>query len=302
MTNINELKYHLSQGEYAYLIGNGINLANGGTLWNQLLRNVVSSLLGENAYIYNAIGELGITNTEIQNIIPLEYNRKKGGFISPKEIMQQVCNHISNLVFLENRMLDYIKYSNAEILTTNYDFNIENYLWKGNEKKQRKRDGNAFYKTSSYYPWDCYYCNMKQKKDNPLCKIWHVHGDIDHWKSIILSLSRYVGASSKAKKQINMPDQSPELEKCKGTWLHTFFTKPLVIVGLALDPQEFFLRYLLIERAGWMKSHGIRVQPSFYLLRAGETIEHGKAQFLSFLGIDTVLFHDDNIFNDHIWN
>ena len=302
MADINDLKYHLSQGEYAYLIGNGINLANRGTDWNLLLGNVVSSLLGEDAFLYNAIDEQGITNTEIQNIIPLEYNRKKGEFISSKEIMQQVCNHISILDFSKNRMLDYIKHNNEEILTTNYDFNIENYLWKGNGSIQRQRNGNVSYKTSNYYPWDYYYCEKANNRTSKTSIVWHIHGDIDHWQSIILSLSRYVGASGKAKKQINMQDQSSELEKCKGTWLHTFFTKPLVIVGLALDPQEFFLRYLLIERAGWMKTHGIRMQPSFYLLRAGEKIEPGKAHFLSFLGINAVMFHDDDIFNDPIWN
>ena len=53
MADINDLKYHLSQGEYAYLIGNGINLANRGTDWNLLLGNVVSSLLGEDAFLHN---------------------------------------------------------------------------------------------------------------------------------------------------------------------------------------------------------------------------------------------------------
>ena len=299
MYNAFEMFSFLSRGEYAFLVGNGINIANGGLTWEKMLKKVVLDVLGCESYIYGAIGKQGITNTEIQNIIPLEYNRKTGQIISSNELMQSVGRNIS-IPFHNNRMLNYIEKNHAEILTTNFDFNIEDYLW--GKKYQRRRKGNGSYTTSGYYPWDYYYCNRKQEKDKPLCKIWHIHGDIEHWQSVILSLSRYVGASSKAKKQINMRDQSSELEKCKGTWLHTFFTKPLVIVGLALDPQEFFLRYLLIERAGWMKTHGIRMQPSFYLLRAGEEIEPGKAHFLSFLGIDTVMFHDNDIFNDSIWN
>lgn len=302
MTDINELKKNLSQGEYAYLIGNGINLANGGTGWDQLLKSVVSSLVGRGTYIYDAIGKQGITNTEIQNIIPLEYNRKRGESISPKEIMQHVCNSVSNLVFPQNHMLDYIKNNNAEILTTNYDLNIENYLWKEKGNFQRTRDGNEFYKTSNFYPWDYYYCEKANNRTGKTSSVWHIHGDIDHWQSIILSLSQYVGASNKAKNQINMSDQTHKLEKCAGTWLHSLFTKPLIIAGLALDPQEFFLRYLLIERAGWIKFHGIRMQPSFYLSRAHEEKKPGKSQFLSFLGIKTILFRDNNIYNDPIWN
>ena len=301
MADINELMYNLSQGEYAYLIGNGINRANRGDDWNQLLKNVVSSLVGSGTYIYDAIGKNGITNTEIQNIIPLEYNRKKGSTLSSMDLMRHVCKNISIIDFPKNRMLDYIKRNKAEILTTNYDFNIENYFWKG--KKKRKRYGNNYYKTSNYYPWDCCYCERTNNKDYLTSKIWHIHGDVDHWQSIILSLSRYIGASDKARKQINLTNQTLELEKCMGTWLHTFFTKPLVIAGLALDPQEFFLRFLLILRAEWIRSHGVNILSSFYLSRATDLCkESGKIQFLKFLGIKCVSFGDDNVFDNPIWN
>ena len=124
-----------------------------------------------------------------------------------------------------------------------------------------------------------------------------MHGSIDKWQSIILSLTRYIGAIHKTSELLKT--ESPQSSDWIGatTWLKLFFTKPLIIVGLALDPQELFLRWLLLQRAS-INEQNYQL-PSFYLERESSSPLAGKNNFLKFVGVNVCKM--GNVYDEAIW-
>ncbi len=290
---INDLIDIIKKGQYVLLIGNGINRNFKGGNWNDLLIKIIQQHLGNSSYLENAVGQEGITNTEIQNILPLEYNRKKGQKIQEKELLTSVINNIEAIVYDSVPMLDRCKNDKCQILTTNYDLNIENYLWP-EQNHELHRTTNSQYVTSNYYPWDKSFGSL----DNGT-QVWHIHGNKNLWQSIILSLTRYIGAINKAKDLIHNGSVYEDEWIGSTTWLKYFFTKPLIITGLALDPQELFLRWLLLQRASINQSH-MASPPAFYLARKESPLSAGKENFLKFVGVTPYDF--DDVYNDLIWD
>ncbi|MBR4902570.1 MAG: SIR2 family protein [Victivallales bacterium] len=294
LKDLNEIVMY---GEYVLLIGNGINRKYNGGNWNNLLIKVIREHLGEKSYLENAVGQDGITNTEIQNIIPLEYNRKKGQRIQEKELLTSVIANIEKIKYDQVLMLDRCINDKCQILTTNYDLNIENYLWP-EQNHEMQRSQNSQYITSNYYPWDKSFGSHNDSSHNDGTRVWHIHGNINNWQSIILSLTRYIGAIHKA--NILLRNSSPYDDNWIGatTWLNYFFTKPLIIAGLALDPQELFLRWLLLRRASINQSQS-HPKSAFYLARNEHDISTGKENFLKFVGVNICKI--DDVYNDSVW-
>ena len=318
----NDLPGIIKSGEYVLLIGNGINRKYHGGNWDELLKKVIRINLGLTSYLEKAVGQNGITNTEIQNILPLEYNRKKGQKIQEKELLTSVINNIEAIKYDSVPMLDRCKNDKCQILTTNYDLNIENYLW-ATQNYNMYRTKNSRYITSNWYPWDKSYGShddsSPENGDNSSpengddsspengddsspekgTKVWHIHGNINGWQSIILSLTRYIGAIHKANDLLHKGSPYDDDWIGTTTWLKYFFTKPLIITGLALDPQELFLRWLLLQRASINQSQSHPI-PAFYLGRNESDKSTGKENFLKFVGVTPSYF--DDVYNDEIWN
>ena len=293
--DLNEI---VKSGQYVLLIGNGINRNFKGGNWNDLLIKIIREHLGNSSYLENAVGQEGITNTEIQNILPLEYNRKKGQKIHEKELLTSVINNIEEIVYDSVPMLDRCKQDNCQILTTNYDLNIENYLWT-TQNYNMCRTKNSQYITSNWYPWDKSFGLLDDRFQEDGTKVWHIHGNIKNWQSIILSLTRYIGSIQKANDLLHKGSPYDDDWIGTTTWLKYFFTKPLIITGLALDPQELFLRWLLLQRASINQSRPEPI-PAFYLGRNESDNSTGKENFLKFVGVTSSYF--DDVYNDKIWN
>ena len=68
------------------------------------------------------------------------------------------------------------------------------------------------------------------------------------------------------------------------SWLHVAFNWPLLIFGLALDENEIFLRWLLIERARYFKNCPEVSKEAWYVY-AGERHADGKQFFLESVGV-----------------
>ena len=58
--------------------------------------------------------------------------------------------------------------------------------------------------------------------------------------------------------------KSPDNWLGKNTWVHIIFNSPLLIFGLALEENEVFLRWLLIERARYFKKFPDRRKKAWY--------------------------------------
>lgn len=67
----------------------------------------------------------------------------------------------------------------------------------------------------------------------------------------------------------------------------SFFNSSLCIFGLALDENETFLRWLLIERAKYFRRFPERRKKGWYVCKSDE-ISEGKRFYLDYLGFEMV--------------
>ena len=181
-----------------------------------------------------------------------------------------------------NSLLETISGMNVPILTTNFDTYMSSSL------NLEKRIFNSS-KFTDIYPWNAYYCKIDQTLTSPTSGfgIWHINGMIDYPRSIKLGLSDYMGCVEHARKKIHSKNfneffDGKNQDSWEGyyTWLHIVFNKQLFIFGLALDENEVFLRWLLIQRAKYSKMYHKRLAGWF----VDKGISDGKRAFLKALG------------------
>ena len=185
--------------------------------------------------------------------------------------------------------ISYIKGLNVPILTTNFDTYMSDSV---GAKRFINNTEDQLYKFTDFYPWNVYYSNNKLNEnilDN--FGIWHINGMTDYPRSIRLGLSDYMGCVERARVMIqgnNLNEYFTGKRKSnwKGynTWLHILFNKNLFIFGLALEQNEVFLRWLLIQRAKYSRLYNLNLN-GWYI---GKGIPEGKRYFLEFLGFEVV--------------
>ena len=151
---------------------------------------------------------------------------------------------------------------------------------------------------TDFYPWNVYY--SCKDLENPLkgFSIWHINGMVEYSRSIKLGLSDYMGCVERARKMIQ-GKSAIELYDGKNkkywagynTWLHIIFNKDLFIFGLALDENEVFLRWLLIQRAKYAEMYNQSLK-GWYV---NKNINQGKKFFLNQLGFEVIDINDYDI-------
>ena len=72
------------------------------------------------------------------------------------------------------------------------------------------------------------------------------------------------------------------------TWLHIFFNADLCILGLGLDVNETFLRWLMIERESYFRKFPERSKEGWYLYSREDKMEEGKRLFLQSTGFNEI--------------
>jgi hypothetical protein len=70
--------------------------------------------------------------------------------------------------------------------------------------------------------------------------------------------------------------------------MHVVFNMPLLIVGLGLEENEVFLRWLLIERAKYFRQFPSRRHDAWYVYSDEDPPADGKRFFLRGIGIEPV--------------
>lgn len=200
-----------------------------------------------------------------------------------------------------------IKGLETPLLTTNFDEVLSksiqaeiNYM----RIPQKKKEG-----FTDYYPWICYYGD--QTLESPILGfgIWHINGMICYSRSITLGLCDYMGCVTRARPMIQSMNflEKENLEGKKrsywdgyNTWLHVVFNKSLFIFGLALEENETFLRWLLIQRAKYFafyhKSHH-----GWYVVGPKDKINGGKELFLESVGFKIIKIEDYKTIYEDVW-
>ncbi|MET7029802.1 SIR2 family protein [Sediminicola luteus] len=242
----------------AILLGNGINLLENTFIdWKALLKK-----LGGNDIKFE-----GLTYNEIYNFIELKKDddRKLKNNValelqSPKK--SRLAPHSS---FIE-LMVQY----DCPVLTTNFDLALET-----------SKDLESFRITKKgftrYYPWDIYSGISQLKTPIDGFGIWHIHGMTKYLDSIRLGLTDYMGSVERSRKWIHRGPDSLFRGKDqlywpgKDSWLHIWFNMPLIIVGIKLETQEIFIRWLLIERERYFRKFEVRRRKTVFLSTRNDT-------------------------------
>lgn len=115
---------------------------------------------------------------------------------------------------------------------------------------------------------------------------------VGYRRSIRLSLSEYMGLSARVRFFLHKEESIDDFNfknqnnwKEDNTWLHIIFNSSLCIFGLALDENETFLRWLLIERAKYFRRFPERRKK---VVCKSDEISEGKRFYLDYLGFEMV--------------
>lgn len=207
--------------EKVLLVGNGINRGVDDFSWETLLNELSRGL-----DIKSKDKPLPLLYEEI--VIKLN---KMGKTKNPKDI---VANTVKKLKPREvhKRIL---KMEFQNILTTNYDFTIEEAF--------SKNDRRTIYNKEREYN---FYRRYKSKRSN----VWHIHGEVDCPNSIVLGYDDYLKSIAKMRDYFcDKQGVSSNIMDKKGSWMDFIYEKDIYILGLSLDFVEYDLWWILTKRA-----------------------------------------------------
>lgn len=86
--------------------------------------------------------------------------------------------------------------------------------------------------------------------------------------------------------------------------MQIIFSKPLLAIGLGIEENEIFLRWLLLERARYFKEYESCRQKGWYVYRPdpANNTEAGKLYFLDSVGFECVAVSSfDEIYDEPAW-
>ena len=274
----------------AFLIGNGIHyqFKDCDLSWTELLTKLWREHIDDRAELLK-----DVSLTEIYDVIEINAT---GDSRKDDLFRNSLKREVAEMFPLKKsyRLADcisYIRGLNVPILTTNFD----TYMSKSVNAKRFINDLGE-YKFTDFYPWNVYYSTGKLKEDIlDHFGIWHINGTIDYPRSIRLGLSDYMGCVERARGMIQgnnlneyFTGKNQSYWKGYNTWLHILFNRNLFIFGLALEQNEVFLRWLLIQRAKYSRLYNRNLH-GWYV---GKGITEGKRYFLEFLGFKVIELSD----------
>ncbi len=286
-----------NQNDMSFLLGNGINKHFNSSvsswddlllkLWNEKSKSTRTSIPG------------GISFTEFYDVLNVKNSNDK---LFESDVQKKVKDIILQWKANseQNVILEKISRYNAPLLTTNFD------------KLFAQTMNLDFYKVTNehftdYYPWSSYY--GFEQLNSPLngFGVWHINGMAKYHRSIKLGLSHYMG---NVKRVGNSPQK--DLDKLDintkrgslfiNSWLNIIFNKSIFIIGLTLDENEVFLRWLLIQRAKYNHRRSDRTKKGWYLInKEKDSISDGKKFFLESVGFEILEVDSyDKMYKD-IW-
>lgn len=282
-----------NKDDLAIIVGNGINryLEQKATLsWDDLLINLWKHF---NPGIYSKIPE-GITVTEFYDLLDIsKSDHSKADYSIQKEVSKLLgqWNYLSHHQQFVRKMEEL----NIPVLSTNFDLLLPKSL---NLKQFFLTSNEGF---TDFYPWKMYFGNKILEKPTSGFGLWYINGIIQYPRSIRLGLSHYMGSVEKARAYLHKGKgrifnvKNKENWSGEQTWLDIIFKKSICIIGLGLNENEIFLRWLLIERARYFKQFKEHTKKGWYVVSKTENPDNraaGKVIFLKSMGIE-LLEEDD---------
>ncbi len=280
-----------NKSDLAFIVGNGINRfaydENQDVSWNGLLLNVWQQISHRTLSSIST----GISLTEFYDIMEFEAGSIDDVRLKVANLLDQ-WEPVEYHIWLQNKIANW----NVPLLTTNFDRNLDNGL-----RINKLEFGSTGF--TDFYPWNVYFSNTELLSSTAGFGVWHINGMVGYRRSIRLSLSEYTGLSARVRSFLHKEESIDDFNlknqnywKGYNTWLHIIFNSSLCIFGLALDENETFLRWLLIERAKYFSRFPERKKKGWYICRPDEVSE-GKRFYLDYLGFELVVLDDfDDIY------
>lgn len=284
--------------DLALVIGNGINRHGTRTThnsWDQLLSKVAAHCASP-----VKAAPAGISLTEFYDILELKSDAQT------TKLQAEFCGLLKGWVpgAHHKRLMRWAYSHNTPVLTTNFD-NV--LATAGGCIFQRFRNSSF----TDHYPWECYYAPAELADPRTGFGVWHINGMAKYHRSVRLGLRHYMGSLMRARQWLHRSGNrlfaSNQLESWAGrqTWMQIIFSKPLLIIGLGIEENETFLRWLLLERARYFKEYESCRQKGWYVYRpdpANKT-EAGKLYFLESVGFECVAVSSfDEIYDEPAWS
>ena len=225
----------------AVFVGNDINNLTDGQSWKDLVIDLAEYVGGAQQFdldtepfplIYEQLYLIGMRNGKLKKESELK-----------KRIANWACNiRHSNI---HQRILNL---GVEHIITPNYDFSIERASGVIGKVPNRV----SSYGESVYSLFRHYECNGQ--------KIWHIHGDVAHPRSINLGYEQYSGSLHRMRDYVMTGKARPEIKEALmerlnrgdhtlNSWLDLFFTRNIHIFGFRFDLVEMHLWWLIAYRA-----------------------------------------------------
>jgi hypothetical protein len=278
----------------ALVIGNGVIRAmeRVGKSWEDIIEKISASR-GMDFKLDDG-SRHRLNHTEIFSALEMSSRAYKTARKEFSECIEQMEDEISHERDAPHRVVcEWASKNRAVVMTTNFDRVMQRIIG----AKQKQHWGKW---RSPQYPWSTYY--SLEKTDSPLSgvSIWNIHGILDYKDSMRLGLSDYMGAVSRARKYFEESGffRSRDDRRAAGskqwkstqTWLDLFFGRDLVFVGLALDSQEVFLRWLLIQREIYFRRNKKARRQTWYIAPREELggLYEAKYNFLKSIGVVVV--------------
>jgi hypothetical protein len=268
--------------------GNGINrISDNAVSWDDLLDTIKASNAFDNGDLPNTmVYERIFMEQCVANHLP-----KADELKIKNNIAEAMKSQGSNEVFELLASMDVDNY-----LTTNYDYAFEKALNIVPEKLSTE---------------DIYSLRRKRRYSTSSGSkyLWHIHGEIDHPKSIMLGLDHYCGSVSKIDSYVkgtykhtiagesvtvaSMEDKLKYNSYCFTSWVDLFFSSDIHILGLSLDYSETDLWWVLNKRARFATNGLVSNKIYFY---TNQDVKE-KMELLKSFYVDVVITHAVN--NDY---
>ena len=243
----------------------------------------------------------GTALTEFYDVLELNSAGRSG------DLAAEFCRLMSGWRPLDHhrRIMGWADRHGVPVLTTNFD----EVLSKAARCSFQLPRNDRF---TDFYPWEGRFAPALVSDPCAGFGIWHINGMARYKRSIRLGLSHYMGSVQRARTWLHRSGDA-QLFRAKDrrnwagahTWMHLIFNKPLLIFGLALEENEVFLRWLLIERAKYFRVFPERAHRAWYVYHhdPANDREAGKHFFLEALGIRCVPAIDfDEIYRNPGWD
>lgn len=224
-------------------IGNGLNLTtNNGISWEKLLNEIANTY----KIIFNK-----------NNSFPLEYEKLINNILQHDSskaiaIYNETKKYVANEIFKMEISPDDIHYRLKElsfdnILTTNYDLNLEKVFLENNVFTNIKIDNNKKYL-------------FDKLNINSNINFYHLHGICTHSNTMCLGYEHYAGLLEKIRVNINTKTNKEKSKmiikqmlcgekQFEGMWYELFYTSDIYIIGFNLYESEIDIWWLLTHRA-----------------------------------------------------